>query len=129
MEENKITEITPENGSSEITQEQLEAMKGTEEFGAYTHEFKNGIKYNDKTFNSLTFNFDKLTGADSLAISRELASLGVIVVVQAMEPQYLIRVCARACEESIGYDIFESMPIRDFNKITSMARSFLLRAE
>ena len=128
MEVNKISEITQEQG--EITQEQLDAMKGTEDFGAYTHEFKNGIKYNDKTFKSLTFNFDKLTGNDALAISRELTSNGMAIIpVPAMEPEYLIRVCARACEEPIGHDAFLNMPLKDYSTITARARSFLLRAE
>ncbi|NMA36991.1 MAG: phage tail assembly protein [Papillibacter sp.] len=96
---------------------------------SYTHKFIKPFSYDGKTYTELSFYWDRLTGRDSLAIENEMQLLGKTVVVHALSSDYLIRMAARACSEKIGIDAFDIMSIRDFNKIRSAARSFLLKSE
>ncbi len=95
----------------------------------YTHKFKPPLKYQGKKYDELTFDWDKLTGKDGLAIENEMQAIGKAVIVPTFSGEYLIRFAARACTEPIGADAFEQMKIADFNKIRSAARSFLLKSE
>lgn len=100
-----------------------------EDSDLYTHTFKNPVLYNGKSYETLSFDFDTLTGADGLNIENELQSIGKPALVPAFSGEYLVRMAAKACTEPIGADIFNVMPIRDYNKIRSVARSFLLKSE
>lgn len=97
---------------------------------ALTIELKKSIEYNGEKYTELKFDFEKLTGKDGLEIENELASLGLPLVIPAFSGEYLIRMAAKACcSEPIGYDFFDIIPLRDFNRIRSAARSFLLKSE
>lgn len=96
---------------------------------SYTHKFRKPFEYQGKVYNELTFEWSKLTGKDGLAIENELQQLGKAVIVPTFSGEYLIRLAARACTVPVGADAFENMPIADYNKIRSAARSFLLRSE
>lgn len=96
---------------------------------SYTHTFKKPFEYQGKTYTSLTFNWDDLTGRDGLAIENEMQSMGKAVIVPTFSGEYLIRLAAKACTEPIGSDAFEYMRIGDYNKIRAAARSFLLKSE
>lgn len=101
-----------------------------DETTVYTHKFSKPVEYNGKRYEELHFDFDALTGRDCLNISAELAATGKATIVPALSDEYLIRFAARACtEDMVGSDIFEVMKSADFMRITSRARSFLLRAE
>lgn len=95
----------------------------------YNHTFGKPFSYEGKTYETLHFNFGNLTGRDAIAIEDELNAQGKAVIVPVMSGAYLIRMASRACEERLGSDAFEAMPISDYNKIRSAARSFLLRSE
>ncbi len=85
------------------------------------------VKYAGKEYTELSFDFDKLTGQDSLDIERELTSLGKTSVPTAINSEYLIRIAARACTSSVGADIFSPyMSLFDHLKVLKMARDFLL---
>ena len=83
--------------------------------------------------------FDRLTGNDSLAIEDELQSMNKPVIVPTFSGQYLIRMAARACTTTlptpdgrtrrIGADVIQALPIGDYNRIRSKARTFLLASE
>jgi len=105
------------------------AQEETEEIGAYVHVFKKPFVYQGKTYERLTFDFGSLTGRDSLAIENELQALGKMVLTPEFSGEFLIRMAARACTEKIGSDAMEQMPMRDYNRIRSRARTFLLRLE
>ncbi len=92
-------------------------------------EFKNPVKYDGKEYSKLSFDFEKLTGRDGLAIEEELQMMNKAVIVPALSGEYLVRMAARACTEKVGADIFDYMPIKDYNRIRSAARSFLLLSE
>lgn len=94
----------------------------------YTHEFKKPFQYEGRTFEKIHFDWGRLTGNDGLAIENEMQSLGMPVVIPSLSGEYLIRMAARASVENIAANVLTAMPIRDYNKIRSMARSFLLKA-
>ena len=96
---------------------------------SYTHKFRKPYKYNGKTYDELTFDWEKLTGKDGLAIENEMQQIGKAVIVPTFSGEYLIRLASRACTEPVGADAFENMSISDYNKIRSAARSFLLNTE
>lgn len=110
-----------------------------EDASVYTHRFKRPVTVEGCTIEELTFDFDRLTGADSLAIEDELQALNKPVIVPTFSGQYLTRVAARACTtpltapdgrtRPVGADTIMGLPISDYNRIRSRARSFLLASE
>ena len=103
-----------------------EAAEQIDSVGVYTHEFKKPFTYEGKTYESLTFNSDALSGADSLAIENEMLALGKALVAPEFSGEYLIRMAAKAAK--ISSTVIEAMPLYDYNRIRSRARTFLLRS-
>ena len=95
----------------------------------YVHKFKKPFVFEGKEYKELHFDFDRLTGEDSLNIEAELQAKGIGVLVPAFSGHYLIRMAARACEEKIGTDTFQKMPLKDFVQIRTKARNFLMESE
>lgn len=94
--------------------------------GVYVHKFAKPYDYEDRHYEELTFDFDALTGEDSLAIESELQALGKAVIVPEFSGDYLVRMAVRACTEDISVDALLAAPLSDFNAIKGKARSFLL---
>ena len=92
----------------------------------YTHTFATPLTFGEKTYEQLTFDFGKLTGADFLAIELELQMLGKAVVVPELSGEFLVRMAARAA--GIGSDVLIAAPLYDYNQIRHKARSFLLKS-
>ncbi|MBO6231810.1 MAG: hypothetical protein ILA17_06255 [Ruminococcus sp.] len=91
---------------------------------------KKPVQYNGEEVDKLEFDFDRVTGEDALNIERELQSIGRPAFVPVASGEYLIRMAAYACvNHKIGADIFNTMSLRDYNKVTSAARNFLLSSE
>lgn len=120
--ENLLTEADPQ----EVSQAEQEAAQSA---GVYVHTFQPPFSYGGRTYDRLTFRFDQLTGADSLAVEDELQLLGKAVILPAYSGQYLTRISARACQEGIDFMAFKAMPIKDYNQIRSRARAFFLASE
>lgn len=95
----------------------------------YTHTFSKPFTYEGQTYETLTFDFSGLTGADGIAAQEELERKGKVVMVPAMNPSYLCMISARACTVPLAVNVIQAMPLRDFNRITGKARSFLLASE
>ncbi len=87
------------------------------------------IEYNGKRYEELSFDFDKLTGRDALAIENEIARLGRATMVPALSGDYIVRMAARACTEVIGIDLFDLISLKDYETIKSRARNFLIMQE
>lgn len=87
------------------------------------------LMYNGTEYEELEFDFDGLTGNDSLEVEKELARRGVQVLVPAFSGEYLVRIAARACTAPIGHDAMLKMSIQDYNKIRSRVRNFLMSTE
>ena len=111
----------------EAVEKATEAAQASED--ALTIGFKKPVEYNGEKYTELTFDFESLTGKDGLEIENELAARGKPLVIPAFSGEYLVRMAAKACSAPIGYDFFDIISLRDFNKIRSAARSFLLRSE
>lgn len=126
------TNAPQQESQASFPQEEFDAAQKqaqSETSGLYTHHFAKPFAYGKKEYTSLTFDFEELTGADSLAVENELQRQGITVIVPTFSGEYLIRIAARACTEEIGCDAFKQMRIADYNKIRSKARSFLLNSE
>lgn len=92
----------------------------------WVYKLKKPVKYNGEEYTTLTFDFDKLTGADSIAIMNEIAMRrGRVVVEPVYDSDYRAAMAARACTAPIGVDIFNVMSLPDFNRIIGKARSFM----
>lgn len=92
----------------------------------YTHTFATPYTYGEKTYEKVTFDFGKLTGSDCLAIEAELQMLGKPLIAPEFSGEFLVRMAARAA--GVGADVLTAMPMADYNRIRSRARSFLLKS-
>lgn len=122
MKEIKTKEAVDEQ-ELQLAQDEAKDAKST-----FTHKFKKPFLYDGKEYESLTFDFESLSGNDTLQIERELAKQGRTVIVPEFNGDYLAAMASRACEEEVGVDAFSLMSLRDFNAIRGAARSFLLNA-
>ena len=118
---------TPAVDETELEAAHEEARKS--DVALFEIEFKKPVKYNGKEYSKLSFDFEKLTGRDGLAIEEELLMMNKTVIVPAFSGEYLVRMAARACTEKVGADIFDYMSLKDYNRIRSAARSFLILSE
>lgn len=117
--------ITPIN-AEELKQAEEEAKDAK---GMFVMRFKKPISYNGKEYSELAFDFESLTGRDSLDVEKELTRSGTQIVVPAFNGEYLVRIAARACTTRVGYDVVYNMSIIDYNKLRSAVRNFLMRSE
>lgn len=122
---------TNTNAAATVDAEELTAAeKAAAESGyIFTHKFNRPFTFEDQTYEKLTFDWGSLTGEDGLAIENEMQTLGKPVIVPTFSGEYLVRMAARACTTAISQDAIRAMPISDYNKIRSAARSFLLKSE
>lgn len=126
MEEIEVEEMRIDETEMEEAERLAEAAENKYQ---YIHKFNTPVTYEDKTYEKLHFDWGKLTGNDGIAIETEMQMLGTPVVIPSLSGGYLIRMASRASEEKVGIDFLMKLSIRDFNKIRSEARSFLLKSE
>lgn len=98
-----------------------------EDIYSYTHELKKEFEYEGKKYGKIHFDWGKLTGNDGLAIENEMQAMGTPVVIPSLSGGYLIRMAAKA--SGIPTNVLLAIPIREYNRIRSEARSFLLKSE
>ena len=85
------------------------------------------------------FTYEGQTGDDALAIEDELQAIGKPTISPTFSGQFLVRMAARACTNTIidasghprriGDDALRALPIFEFNRVRGKARSFLLASE
>lgn len=92
--------------------------------GVYTHVFKKPFEYEGKTYTELTFNFERLSGRDMVSIETEMQMNNEYALAPEISRSFQGKMAAKAA--GIGNDVLEAMPLKDFNKITNAARSFLI---
>lgn len=109
-----------------IVDETLDDMTNTSVENVY--RLKKSVMYNGSEITELSFDFEKLTGADALNIEEQLAAKGKLPYAGAVnDANYLILMAAKACTTPVGADFFNRISIVDFERIKSRARFFLLR--
>ena len=114
----------------ESTEEKNDVPEKKQDSGKRIMILKKPINYMGTEYKELHFDFDKLTGKDSLEVEAEIEkTTNVIVITPSLNLEYLIRISARACSEPISRDDILNMNLSDFNHIRSMARNFMLRSE
>lgn len=125
---------TIEKNAEQAEQAEAEALT-EEDSGIYTHEFKRPFTYEGRTYEQLSFDWESLSGKDSVAIERELRGINVTVVLAEFTPEYLAAMAARACTyrngdgfRTVNTDLLYALPLREFRQICSAARRFLLRS-
>jgi len=126
-QDQKINE--PVDISEDIDLEKEQADAAQDDADMFVFKFKKPFEYEGKTYTELKFDFNGLTGADSINIEAELQAKGVAIFAPAFSAPYLVRMCARACTEKVDYKFFESMKLKDYVTIRSKARNFLLSSE
>lgn len=92
--------------------------------GVYTHVFKKPFEYEGQTYTELTFNFERLSGRDMVSIETEMQMANEYALAPEISRSFQGKMAAKAA--GIGSDVLEAMPLKDFNKITNAARSFLI---
>lgn len=92
--------------------------------GTYTHTFRRPVKFEGKTYKTLTFYWDNLTGADMISIENEMQDMNEYALSPEMSASFLAKMAAKAA--SVGSDFIEALPVPDFTKIRNEARSFLV---
>ncbi len=90
---------------------------------AYSHKFGKPFEYEGIKYETMDFNFEKLTGDDIIAIEDELEAEGKSFVIPAFSSRYKIKLAARAA--GIGSDVLTALPVGDFNAIAGKANAFL----
>ena len=121
-----ITNINGGMEEEELEQAKEEAKKAE---NLFTLKLKKPLSYEGKEYEELSFDFDGLTGRDSLDVERELAIRGIQVAVPAFSGEYIIRIAAKACTVPVGHDAFEYMSLKDYNRLRSKVRNFLMGSE
>ena len=118
----------PGINEEELNAAQEEADK--EDAAVTTVVLKKPLEYNGKTYTELHFDFDSLSGKDSVEVEAEIERrTGGTVVVPAINVEYLTCISARACKEPIGRDALLSLRLSDFNHIRNIVRNFMLRSD
>lgn len=123
MEEIKRTENRQETAEETKAEVAVVTDSDTPE-GAYVHEFTKPYTYEDKTYEKLVFDFEKLIGADLVAIENEMAAVGEYALSPEISTSFLYRLAAKAA--GVGSDVIERLPVRDFGKIKNKSRDFLI---
>lgn len=112
-----------------------EAKRSGADYSTYTHMFQTPFVYEGRTYDALTFNWEALTGKDSLAIEAEMMLKGKTLILPAYTGEYLVGMAARACtyrddsgKRTVSTNTICALPLKDFQAICNRARNFLLRA-
>lgn len=92
--------------------------------GVYIHTFQRPFEYEGKQYQTLTFNFDALTGRDMISIESEMQAMNEYAIAPEISRSFQEKMAARAA--GIASDILEAMPLVEFNRITNAARDFLI---
>ena len=130
MEEKKVQGISEEELSAAQSEAETENKELTADTGKRIMILKKPIEKMGTVYRELHFDFDKLTGKDSLEVEEEIETITKLTVVApALNLEYLIRISARACDEPIGRDDIVNMNLSDFNHVRNIARNFMLRSD
>ena len=120
------TEGASEAGGGNIPEDKKNAVQGNAggNPGVYVHKFKKPFEYEGKKYTTLNFYFENLTGRDMISIETEMQARNEYAIDPLLSRNFQSKMAARA--GGIASDALEAMPIREFNKIASATRNFLI---
>lgn len=105
----------------------LEEKKAEKETSLnYTHTFKTPRKIEGKSYTSLTFYFENLTGEDIEAVEAELQDQNKYVLSPEISSAFQCILAAKAA--GVASDEIRRLPVADYMKIKNKARDFLIAA-
>lgn len=113
----------------EIEETKYAEKEAEEAAGIYTHVLRKPAAYENLIVAEIVFDWESLTGRDSLNIENEMQALGKMLVSPGFSGEYIVRMAARASNPKVGRDFFETLPLGEWHKIRAAGRSFLLKAE
>ena len=109
------------------------ALKDAPDPGTYTHRLKKPFTFDGKTVEEMHFDFDSLTGADTLAISAEINRRFKNLVLPHLSWEFMTLMAVRACTDRdekgirlVNEKLLQALPMRDYNTIVGKVRDFLL---
>lgn len=99
--------------------------------GVYVHTFKTPFEDCGEIYEKIEFEFVALTGADMISIENEMKLLGEFGEIAEVSKTYQCRIAVRAAAKGenktiISAEALQSLPMKDFFKITNAVRDFLL---
>jgi len=90
----------------------------------YVHKFRKPFEWESKSYETLNFYFEKLTGQDLIDVEREMNAQGDIALEASTSLVFQCKIAARAAD--IGSDVLMKMPAKEFNRICGRTQRFLL---
>ena len=95
--------VVPADAFSTVDHDEYAAAEAQakESVGNYTLKLKRPFTFEGQTFDELNFDFEGLTGDDALAIEDELQAIGKPTISPTFSGQFLVRMAARACTNTI----------------------------
>ncbi len=122
----EVEEVKYEDGPLEEDAPVLEEVEDLVEVtGIYVHEFSQPKKYNGKEIESITFDYNSLTGKSFIQIEKEMTDKGEVALDPMLSRTFQAKLAAKAGK--VGVDFIEGLSLGDFYRITSSARNFLVQ--
>lgn len=125
-------ETTTKDEMEQVSQVEA-ALENAPDPGTYTHRLKKPFTFDGKTVEEMHFNFDSLTGADTLAISAEMNRRFKNLVLPHLSWEFMTLMAVRACTDRdekgirlVNEKLLQALPMRDYNTIVGKVRDFLL---
>lgn len=119
-----VKNVTTTEETKEVQGNVTESDTEKEADKGYKHVLEKPFTYEDKTYKEFTFDFEKLTGKDMIAIESEMAAVGEYALSPEISTSFLSKMAARAA--GVGSDVIENLPLKDFGKIKNKSRNFLI---
>lgn len=117
-----IKDSPPSAGHKKTPEDILRDMKA----GVFTHTLGRPHTFKGKEYQEFSIDLGSMTGDDMIAIDREMAVLSEPAVNPALSREFQVRMLARAT--GLPVKLFTSLPIPEFNVITTRVQNFLLGA-
>lgn len=125
-------ETTTKDEMEQVSQVEA-ALENATDPGIYTHRLKKPFTFDGKTVEEMHFDFDSLTGADTLAISAEMNRRFKNLVLPHLSWEFMTLMAVRACTDRdekgirlVNEKLLQALPMRDYNTIVGKVRDFLL---
>ena len=125
-------ETTTKDEMEQVSQVEA-ALENAPDPGTYTHRLKKPFTFDGKTVEEMHFDFDSLTGADTLAISAEMNRRFKNLVLPHLSWEFMTLMAVRACTDRdnkgirlVNEKLLQALPMRDYNTIVGKVRDFLL---